>query len=136
MSEEKSKELTREERVTICVSVYGMYMMPMYLSDAQGDESKLCDIDCGMDNSRIPRYRDQLTPQMRVALERAESGEQFGHEVVAEDLPTLQDLVEKIRKSGISPALLDETTDSAQATVTKESVLGAEIDRLKREGKA
>lgn len=62
-----NNKLTRKERVTLATRVFGLYMMPLYYADAKTD-SELTDIDCAMDNSRVPHYRDQLSEQMKSIL--------------------------------------------------------------------
>jgi len=67
----ESKELTREERVAIATRIYGLYMMPIFLSDAKLNASSgaLVDIDCAMDNAGVPYYRSMLKDSEKAVLE-------------------------------------------------------------------
>lgn len=57
--------ISRAERITLAVCVYGLYTMGLATTD-----SERCDEDCAMDNMRVPYYKEQLTPRDVAALER------------------------------------------------------------------
>lgn len=72
---QKRVELSMEDRVALADRFYGLYMFPQYLFDArreknaQARESHLSDLQCGMDNMRVPIWEDQLTSQERMFLD-------------------------------------------------------------------
>ena len=68
MSDKDNNELSRNERVALATRLFGLYMLPLHLADAK-TQGELTDIDCAMDNARVPFYRDQLTEEMKKILE-------------------------------------------------------------------
>jgi hypothetical protein len=72
-------ELTMDERVALASRFYGLYMCPLHLADAhiERNPSKralmLADLQCAMDNMRIPAYRHQLSDSERAFLARSPS---------------------------------------------------------------